>query len=283
MSYLKRSHALLSLSRCAMTPINSRSTRNWSSTAALHAGGDKHYIPRRAVLYVPGSDERKLKKIPSLSADCIVMDCEDGVALSKKEAARSMIHQVLHSQEIDFTGKDCSVRFNSVDSGLCEDDMKEILAAAHLPSTVHLPKVESPQHLEWFAEKLKSVVKVSNISEKVRLIIFTESASSLLDLPAICRRGVELSKDSPFELDGIVFGSDDFCADIGATRTNEAKELSFARQYVVTVAKAFKLQAIDLVYIDYKGDPSRPGSCSSSCIYTKTRKSRMGSWPCPSL
>ncbi|XP_064089477.1 citramalyl-CoA lyase, mitochondrial-like isoform X1 [Macrobrachium nipponense] len=252
MSYLKRSHALLSLSRCAMTPINSRSTRNWSSTAALHAGGDKHYIPRRAVLYVPGSDERKLKKIPSLSADCIVMDCEDGVALSKKEAARSMIHQVLHSQEIDFTGKDCSVRFNSVDSGLCEDDMKEILAAAHLPSTVHLPKVESPQHLEWFAEKLKSVVKVSNISEKVRLIIFTESASSLLDLPAICRRGVELSKDSPFELDGIVFGSDDFCADIGATRTNEAKELSFARQYVVTVAKAFKLQAIDLVYIDYK-------------------------------
>lgn len=39
----------------------------------------------------------------------------------------------------------------------------------------------------------------------------------------------------------------------GATRTNEAKELLFARQYVVTVAKAFKLQAIDLVYIDYKG------------------------------
>lgn len=39
----------------------------------------------------------------------------------------------------------------------------------------------------------------------------------------------------------------------GATRTNEAKELMFARQYIVTVAKAFKLQAIDLVYIDYKG------------------------------
>ena len=40
----------------------------------------------------------------------------------------------------------------------------------------------------------------------------------------------------------------------GATRTNEAKELLFARQYVVMVAKAFKLQAIDLVYIDYKGE-----------------------------
>ncbi|KAK7070212.1 hypothetical protein SK128_018770 [Halocaridina rubra] len=213
---------------------------------------DKRYIPRRAVLYVPGSDERKLKKIPSLSADCIVMDCEDGVALSKKEDARSTIHQILQSQAIDFSGKDCSVRFNSVDSGLCEDDMKEILSASHLPATVHLPKVESPQQLEWFAGKMKDILKNSNLSEKLRLIIFTESASSLLDLPAICRRGVELSKDSPFKLDGIVFGSDDYCADIGATRTNEAKELSFARQYVVTVAKAFKLQAIDIVYINYK-------------------------------
>lgn len=44
----------------------------------------KQYIPRRAVLYVPGSDDRKLQKIPKLGADCIVMDCEDGVALSKK-------------------------------------------------------------------------------------------------------------------------------------------------------------------------------------------------------
>ncbi|XP_068250039.1 citramalyl-CoA lyase, mitochondrial-like [Palaemon carinicauda] len=252
MSYLKPTQTLLSLNRKVMKAASSRSVRNFSTTLQLHNVDARRYIPRRAVLYVPGSDERKLKKIPSLSADCIVMDCEDGVALSKKEAARSMIRRILDSQEIDFTGKDCSVRFNSVDSGLCEDDMREILSGAHLPSTVHLPKVESPQHLEWFAEKLKSVVKTSTSSEKLRLIIFTESATSLLDLPAICRRGVELSKDFPFELDGVVFGSDDFCADIGATRTNEAKELSFARQYVLTVAKAFKLQAIDLVYIDYK-------------------------------
>ncbi|XP_047482350.1 citramalyl-CoA lyase, mitochondrial-like [Penaeus chinensis] len=100
------------------------SALRFSTTSTIRGPEKRRYIPRRAVLYVPGSDERKLKKIPSLGADCIVMDCEDGVALSKK-------------------------------------------------------------------------------------------------FP-------------------------------GATRTNEAKELSFARQYVVTVAKAFKLQAIDLVYIDYK-------------------------------
>lgn len=40
---------------------------------------------------------------------------------------------------------------------------------------------------------------------------------------------------------------------LGATRTSEAKETIFARQWVVTVAKSFGLQAIDVVYIDYKG------------------------------
>ncbi|CAL4066277.1 unnamed protein product, partial [Meganyctiphanes norvegica] len=212
----------------------------------------KKYIPRRAVLYVPGNDERKLKKIPSLSADCIVMDCEDGVALTKKDAARSKIFEVLNNQKIDFSSKDCSVRFNSVDSGLCHADMTEILASQYLPDTIHLPKVDNSAQLEWFSDNLKNILKDRNLKEKIRLIIFTESAQSLLGLSDICKRAIELSQNSPFTLDGIVFGSDDYCADIGATRTSEAKELLFARQYVVTVAKAFRLQAIDLVYIDYK-------------------------------
>lgn len=38
----------------------------------------------------------------------------------------------------------------------------------------------------------------------------------------------------------------------GATRTKDAKELLYARQKVVVTTKAFGLQAIDLVYIDYQ-------------------------------
>ncbi len=48
------------------------------------AGPSLRYIPRRAVLYCPGNDERKLRKLASLNVDCAVLDCEDGVALSKK-------------------------------------------------------------------------------------------------------------------------------------------------------------------------------------------------------
>lgn len=38
----------------------------------------------------------------------------------------------------------------------------------------------------------------------------------------------------------------------GATRTKDARELLYARQKVVVTTKAFGLQAIDLVYINYK-------------------------------
>lgn len=47
-------------------------------------GPSPRYIPRRAVLYCPGNDERKLRKLASLNVDCAVLDCEDGVAVSKK-------------------------------------------------------------------------------------------------------------------------------------------------------------------------------------------------------
>ena len=42
--------------------------------------------------------------------------------------------------------------------------------------------------------------------------------------------------------EALVFGSDDYVADIGATRTEAATELTYARQKVVAVAKAFGMQ-----------------------------------------
>ena len=37
----------------------------------------------------------------------------------------------------------------------------------------------------------------------------------LLRLANICEEGQRLSQTAPFTLEGVVFGSDDFCADIG--------------------------------------------------------------------
>lgn len=42
------------------------------------------YYPRRAIMYVPSSDLRKIQKIPSLGVDTVVIDFEDGVATNQK-------------------------------------------------------------------------------------------------------------------------------------------------------------------------------------------------------
>ncbi len=49
-----------------------------------YASTDGTLRPRRSLLYIPGNDERKIKKASSLNADIVVLDCEDGVALNRK-------------------------------------------------------------------------------------------------------------------------------------------------------------------------------------------------------
>jgi citrate lyase subunit beta-like protein len=83
-----------------------------------------------------------------------------------------------------------------------------------------------------------------------------ESAIGLINLNEIIKSSIRLSEDkynNRFRLEGFVFGSDDFCADVLVTRTKDASELIYARQKMVTFCKAYKLKAIDMVYIDYKG------------------------------
>lgn len=79
----------------------------------------------------------------------------------------------------------------------------------------------------------------------------------MINLVDICKTSKDLSNKGKFIPVALVFGSDDFCANIGATRTEDSTEVLYARQKLVLVAKAFGLQAIDMGYIQYKGSFSK--------------------------
>lgn len=49
------------------------------------------FHPRRTLMYVPASDERKTKKVATLRVDTVAFDLEDGVALSQKVVSCSMV------------------------------------------------------------------------------------------------------------------------------------------------------------------------------------------------
>ena len=119
---------------------------------------NSRFIPRRALMYVPGSDERKIAKIPSLKADCICLDCEDGVAFTAKNDARANIRKILSEKDGSFFGaSECSVRVNSVQSGLCHLDVEGILSDPSkefsLPSAIHLPKVDTTEILVLYLKE----------------------------------------------------------------------------------------------------------------------------------
>lgn len=199
--------------------------------------------PRRACLYVPGDSEKKLEKSLNLSVDCVILDCEDGVAISNKLKARNLIADFLpktNDKAVEF-----AVRINALQSGFMEADLATILPKK--PQTIFLPKVNSPSELKKFASVYKAIIP-KNI---VNLFVYAESATALLNLSDICRQGLEYQ--NLFKLCGIVFGSDDYCASIGVERSLESKEIFYARQYIITCAKAFSLQAIDMVHIDFHG------------------------------
>ncbi|XP_064413716.1 citramalyl-CoA lyase, mitochondrial isoform X4 [Latimeria chalumnae] len=180
----------------------------------FHSPPTSHkYVPRRAILYVPGNDERKLRKLASLNVDCAVFDCEDGVAVNKKTEARMTIPKML--SELDLYCTEKCVRVNSVSSGLADLDLEVVLQSRILPPALMLPKVESADEIKWFAGRFLHHLKGRKLTEPINLITFVETAVGLLNLKAVCEETLYQGEQVGFRLDGVVFGSDDFCASIG--------------------------------------------------------------------
>jgi citrate lyase beta subunit len=195
---------------------------------------------RRSLLYVPGDDRRKIEKTLTFGADCICLDLEDGVAQNRKEAARASVAAAL--RELDFGASEKLARINSVGSGLERDDIEAVLP--YRPDGIVIPKIESYEQIEWGSKIIAAAESEYGWPPGlIRMLVGVETARGILNLKEIA---------SHPRLDAIIFGGEDFAASIGATRTREAVELLYARQAVVTACAAFGLQAIDIVYIDFK-------------------------------
>ena len=195
---------------------------------------------RRALLYMPGDDWKKITKALTLGVDCICMDMEDGVALNRKAEARATIAKAL--QELDFGASEKLARINAVGSGLEEDDIQATLA--YRPDGIVIPKVESLEQIQWGSELIEAAELGNGWPlNSVRMLVGVETAQGILNLKEIA---------SHPRLDGIIFGGEDFAASIGAKRSESAVELLYGRQAVVTACAAYGLQAIDIVTIDFK-------------------------------
>src|SRR5690349_3531748 len=163
---------------------------------------------RRALLYMPGDDRRKIEKSTTLGVDSVCMDMEDGVALMRKTEARAVIAEAM--KDLDFGTSERCIRINSVGSGFEKFDLAA--AVATNPDSIVVPKVETAHDIRSISEYIELYERSSRMSiGTIRMLAGVETARGILNLKEIAA--------SDRRLEAIIFGAEDYAASIGAIRS----------------------------------------------------------------
>lgn len=191
---------------------------------------------RRTRLYLPGNEPKFFINAGLHSPDGIILDLEDSVAPSEKDAAQLLVRNALRS--VDFYGAERMVRINQLPKGI--DDLKFIV-----PHNVHvilIPKCESAEQVKTVEKEVDKLKKQFDIKSEIYFMPIIESALGVM-------KSYEIASASKFNC-ALAIGLEDYTADIGTQRTNEGRESIFARQMLVNAARAAGIQPIDTVFSD---------------------------------
>jgi citrate lyase subunit beta/citryl-CoA lyase len=191
---------------------------------------------RRSRLYLPGNEPKFFVNAGLHSLDGIILDLEDSVAPSEKDAAQLLVRNSLRS--VDFYGAERMVRINQLPKGL--DDLKFIV-----PNNVNvilIPKCESAEQIHQLEKEVERLKKQYKVENPIYFMPIIESALGVI-------KAYEIASASQNNC-ALAIGLEDYTADIGTQRTNEGRESIFARQMLVNAAKAAGIQAIDTVFSD---------------------------------
>jgi citrate lyase subunit beta/citryl-CoA lyase len=179
---------------------------------------------RRSQLYVPGNNEKMIRKSTELEADSVVLDLEDSVPMNQKGTSRELIRRLVN--ELDWGKKELAIRINSYKTLEGLRDLA-ILKDIDKVRLVLVPKAEEDMSFIYNALE----IAIEPIVETAKgLLKIEELASS---------KGVE----------AITWGPADLALSVGGN-ANVYKDNQFIRTLVVVTAKAYGLDAIDSVFFD---------------------------------
>jgi citrate lyase beta subunit len=194
--------------------------------------------PRRSLLFTPGDSLHKIEKAAQLGVDTIILDLEDAVSFEQKENARQ--HVVSALTNIDFGKTERLVRVNAPDTYPFAADLDAV--AGGIPDGIVIPKVETAVHIHTVDKQLSAAEQANGRSPgTIRLFALIETALGIMNIKEIAQASQRL--------DGLLFGAEDLVVDLGATRSTDRWEIFHARTAVVLAAAAYRLQAIDMVYV----------------------------------
>jgi citrate lyase subunit beta / citryl-CoA lyase len=193
----------------------------------------------RSLLYVPGNMPSMLQNIPLFNCDGVIIDLEDAVPLSEKDAARILVKRFLETYRE--RNKVVLVRINPLDSKWGYDDLRVVLPA--LPDGIRLPKADTPEIVERLDTRLTEFEEELDVEiGRFRILPSIESALGILNAATIARTSKRVF--------ALAFGAEDYTVSMEIERTKEGEELFNARTRVLWSAKAAGIQAIDSIFAD---------------------------------
>lgn len=191
---------------------------------------------RRTRLYLPGNEPKFFINAGLHSPDGIILDLEDSVAPTEKDAAQLLVRNALRS--VDFYGAERMVRINQLPNGI--DDLKYIIP--HNVQVILIPKCESAEQVKSVELEVNKVKKQFDIKSDIYFMPIVESALGVIN-------SYEIASASTHNC-ALAIGLEDYTADIETQRTYEGRESIFARQMIVNAARAAGIQPIDTVFSD---------------------------------
>jgi len=191
---------------------------------------------RRSRLYVPGSEPKYFINAALHGADAVILDLEDSVHSSEKDAARLLVRNALRA--VDFLECERMVRINQLPLGL--EDLDEIVPES--PDLILIPKVENPGQVIEAGKRIATIKGDYGITRPIWLMPILESALGIENAFAIATASEKIV--------ALTIGLEDYTPDLGVVKTSTGGESLFARQRVVNAAHAAGVQAIDSVFGD---------------------------------
>ena len=193
---------------------------------------------RRTMLYLPGNNPNMLVRGHLFGSDGIIMDLEDAVAMSEKDAARTMVSKFLRRG--DFGSTEVTVRINGVDTEYWKKDLEAVVPHKRLDG-IRLPKADSPQIIKDVDEELSRLEDKYSIEQgHIKLFCILETAYGIWHAYDVATASKRVAAILP--------GGEDLVADLKTSRTPEGTELEWSRRMIVIAARAAGVDAIDLMF-----------------------------------
>jgi citrate lyase subunit beta/citryl-CoA lyase len=202
----------------------------------------------RSFLFAPGNVPRRVEKAFTLEADAVIVDLEDSVATSEKEATRKPVAEAL------MRPRSCRgyVRVNAPSSPFCYGD---------LAATIHkgvdgvlLPKVESAADLHAIDWLIAALERERGIAEgSIDLVPQIETAAGVQRVDRIIQARNLRPYSGAWRVKRVAFGAADYAHQLGLSPTLDEPELADARSRIVLSSRAGGLEnPIDSPWFHFK-------------------------------